>query len=208
MHRTTIRGIVAASAVLTMLGVAAVVTASAFADAAANDEPVATYVQLDSGSTPVGIGRIIAAQQADAQAAASARDAAAAAQAAAAEAARQQAAEAAARASRAQARAALASRDPRTIARLLVNERGWGSAEFSCLDDLWSRESGWNVHDVNGSSGAYGIPQALPASKMALYGSDWRDNPVTQIRWGLYYIASRYGTPCNAWAHSQDRNWY
>jgi hypothetical protein len=191
-----------------MLGVAAVVTASAFADAAANDEPVATYVQLDSGSTPVGIGRIIAAQQADAQAAASARDAAAAAQAAAAEAARQQAAEAAARASRAQARVALASRDPRTIARLLVNERGWGSAEFSCLDDLWSRESGWNVHDVNGSSGAYGIPQALPASKMALYGSDWRDNPVTQIRWGLYYIASRYGTPCNAWAHSQDRNWY
>lgn len=205
MHRTTIRGIVAASAVLTMLGAAAVVTASAFADAAANDEPVATYVQLDSGSAPAGIGRIIAAQQADAQAAASARDAAAA---QAADAARQQAAEAAARASRAQARAALASRDPRTIAALLVNERGWSTAQFSCLDNLWSRESGWNVHDVNGSSGAYGIPQALPASKMALYGSDWRDNPVTQIRWGLYYIASRYGSPCNAWAHSQDRNWY
>jgi hypothetical protein len=101
-----------------------------------------------------------------------------------------------------------AQRDPRAIARILVAERGWSTSQFSCLDALWRRESGWNYRASNPSSGAYGIPQSLPGSKMASVGSDWRTNPVTQIKWGLNYIAARYGTPCGAWAHSQNTGWY
>ena len=101
-----------------------------------------------------------------------------------------------------------ASRDPRAAARLLLAQRGWGAGQFSCLSSLWNRESGWNYRASNPSSGAYGIPQALPGSKMASAGSDWRTNPVTQIRWGLDYIADRYGTPCGAWAHSRATGWY
>jgi hypothetical protein len=89
----------------------------------------------------------------------------------------------------------------------MLADRGW-SGQWSCLDSLWSKESGWNVHAYNRSSGAYGIPQALPGGKMASAGSDWRDNPATQIRWGLNYIRSSYGTPCGAWRHSQAHNWY
>jgi len=85
---------------------------------------------------------------------------------------------------------------------------GWSSAQFSCLDSLWMRESGWNVHAQNPSSGAYGIPQALPASKMATAGADWQTNAATQIRWGLSYISSRYGSPCGAWAHEEADGWY
>lgn len=96
---------------------------------------------------------------------------------------------------------------PRTIAHALVLQRGWSEAQFSCLDRLWTRESDWQVTAHN-PSGAYGIPQALPASKMALMGSDWRTNPITQIRWGLYYIADAYGTPCAALEHSYAYNYY
>lgn len=95
---------------------------------------------------------------------------------------------------------------PRAIARAMLAERGW-SDQFGCLDSLWSKESGWNVYAAN-RSGAYGIPQALPGSKMASAGSDWRTNPATQIRWGLDYIAASYGSPCAAWHHSQTHNWY
>lgn len=85
---------------------------------------------------------------------------------------------------------------------------GWSaSAQFGCLDNIWSRESGWRYNAAN-ASGAYGIPQALPGSKMAMFGSDWQTNPVTQIKWGLWYIQSRYGTPCNAWAFWQGHSWY
>ena len=104
-------------------------------------------------------------------------------------------------------RAALLAGDPRDIAQSMLADRGQ-SGEFGCLDSLWTRESGWQVHDTNGSSGAYGIPQSLPAGKMASAGDDWRDNPATQIRWGLGYIADRYGSPCAAWSHSQSYNWY
>ena len=97
---------------------------------------------------------------------------------------------------------------PRTIGRILAARRGWTGEQFTCLDKLWTRESNWQVHERNASSGAYGIPQSLPASKMATIASDWRDNPVTQIRWGLGYISGRYGTPCAAWAHSQAHNFY
>jgi hypothetical protein len=115
---------------------------------------------------------------------------------------------AAAKASRARERRQLLATDPRIIGERLAAERGWTGGEWSCLDALWTRESNWQVHEENASSGAYGIPQALPASKMASAGSDWADNPVTQIRWGLDYIAGRYGTPCDAWAHSQAYNYY
>lgn len=80
--------------------------------------------------------------------------------------------------------------------------------QFRCLDKLWHRESGWNHRAMNPTSGAYGIPQALPGWKMASAGSDWRTNPRTQIKWGIRYIKSRYGTPCGAWAHSQRTGWY
>lgn len=90
----------------------------------------------------------------------------------------------------------------------LMIEFGWGAEQWPALDALWQRESGWNHLAQNRSSGAYGIPQSLPAGKMASVGSDWRTNPETQIRWGLAYIAARYGTPTNAWAHSERVGWY
>jgi murein DD-endopeptidase MepM/ murein hydrolase activator NlpD len=124
--------------------------------------------------------------------------------------ARAAAAKAAARAAKARSSAAnrpIRSGDARSIARQLLAARGW-SGQFGCLNSLWQRESGWNSRAMNPSSGAYGIPQALPGSKMASAGADWRTNPATQIRWGLSYIASRYGTPCGAWAHSQSHGWY
>ena len=111
------------------------------------------------------------------------------------------------RASRAATRPSLSS-DPRTLAKALVLRRGWDEQQWRCLDLLWTRESGWQVHDTNATSGAYGIPQSLPADKMAKFGSDWRDNPLTQIRWGLWYIDERYGTPCAAWDHSERYDYY
>jgi hypothetical protein len=97
---------------------------------------------------------------------------------------------------------------PRTIAHALLLRRGWGEGQWGCLDALWSRESGWRIYASNGRSGAYGIPQALPGSKMAAMGADWRTNPVTQIRWGLWYIGNTYGSPCNALAHSNATGYY
>jgi len=85
---------------------------------------------------------------------------------------------------------------------------GWSGDQWACLDNLWRRESGWRTTAGNKSSGAYGIPQALPGSKMAKYGDDWRTNPATQIEWGLAYVKGRYGTPCGAWQHFLDKNWY
>jgi len=96
----------------------------------------------------------------------------------------------------------------KATARALVADRGWGGDQFSCLERLWQRESGWNYQAYNKSSGAYGIPQALPGSKMGSAGSDWKTSATTQIRWGLSYISGRYGTPCGAWDHSQARGWY
>lgn len=93
-------------------------------------------------------------------------------------------------------------------ARTMLAQRGWGDDQYACLYSLWQRESNWNVYAQNRSSGAYGIPQALPGSKMATAGADWQTNPVTQISWGLSYIAGRYGTPCGAWGHSQAVGWY
>lgn len=102
----------------------------------------------------------------------------------------------------------LSRQDPRTIARAMLAEFGFGSDQFSCLDSLYNSESGWNIHADNPSSSAYGIPQALPGSKMASAGPDWADSAVTQIRWGLGYIKGSYGTPCGAWSFKQGHNWY
>jgi hypothetical protein len=115
---------------------------------------------------------------------------------------------AAARAARLAEATRAANRDPRAVARLLAAQRGWGSTQFTCLDRLWTKESNWSYRATNPSSGAYGIPQALPGGKMASSGSDWRTNAATQIKWGLGYIAGRYGTPCGAWAHSRSTGWY
>ena len=95
-----------------------------------------------------------------------------------------------------------------SAARSLVSQHHWSARQYRCLVRLWNRESGWRVHAVNPSSGAYGIPQAVPGSKMASAGPHWRTSARTQIRWGLSYIRSRYGTPCGAWAHSNAYGWY
>ncbi|MFI5932865.1 lytic transglycosylase domain-containing protein [Actinoplanes sp. NPDC051494] len=90
----------------------------------------------------------------------------------------------------------------------LTLSAGFGLSEFSCLNKLWKKESGWNEKAVNTGSGAYGIPQALPGSKMASVASDWKTNAATQIKWGIGYIEGRYNTPCGAWSHSQSVGWY
>ncbi|GID26723.1 hypothetical protein C8E87_2159 [Paractinoplanes brasiliensis] len=96
----------------------------------------------------------------------------------------------------------------RKIGCALMLEKGFPIAEFPCLDKLWKHESGWNYKAENKSSGAYGIPQALPGKKMASAGADWRTNPATQIKWGLGYVKGRYDTPCGAWGFFQDRGHY
>ncbi|MGN7191689.1 lytic transglycosylase domain-containing protein [Curtobacterium sp. MCBA15_004] len=87
---------------------------------------------------------------------------------------------------------------------------GWGSDQYSCLVSLWTQESGWRANALNASSGAYGIPQALPANKMSVAGADWRTNAATQVDWGLAYIRDAYGSPCGAWHHEMSVNphWY
>jgi hypothetical protein len=98
--------------------------------------------------------------------------------------------------------------DPRDIAMAMLAEYGWDSSEFDCLDDLWYGESQWDPYAENPYSGAYGIPQALPAEKMAAAGPDWETNPATQIEWGLGYIQDRYGTPCSANDFKLSNGWY
>lgn len=94
------------------------------------------------------------------------------------------------------------------IARAMLSDFGWSpSSQFGCLVNLWNKESHWNTHASN-PSGAYGIPQALPGSKMSSAGPDWQNNASTQIKWGMGYIRDRYSSPCGAWAHSQSTGWY
>ena len=98
--------------------------------------------------------------------------------------------------------------DAQATARAMLGNYGWGDDQFGCLVSLWNKESGWNYQAYNRGSGAYGIPQALPGSKMGSAGADWQTNPATQIAWGLGYISGRYGSPCGAWGHSQSTGWY
>ena len=104
--------------------------------------------------------------------------------------------------------APVAAGTSQAVGQELAAARGWVGDEWACLDNLWARESGWRVNAGNLSSGAFGIPQALPGSKMATIGADWQTNPATQITWGLNYIAGRYATPCGAWAFWSAHNWY
>jgi hypothetical protein len=96
----------------------------------------------------------------------------------------------------------------RAIGCTLMLQWGFGLDQFPCLDKLWTKESGWSTTSTNRSTGAYGIPQALPGDKMSKYGADWKTNPATQIKWGLDYIKGRYNTPCGAWSFFLSHNWY
>jgi hypothetical protein len=102
----------------------------------------------------------------------------------------------------------LSQADPRTLAKALMPLYGLASSEFSCVDNIWEHESHWNVHADNPYSSAYGIPQALPGSKMSSAGPDWQNSAETQIRWGLGYIRDRYGSACAAWSYKQSHGWY
>ena len=96
----------------------------------------------------------------------------------------------------------------RAIGCTLMLNAGFTIDQFPCLDKLWKKESGWNYRATNRGSGAYGIPQALPGSKMAKFGDSWKTSPEVQIKWGLDYIEGRYSSPCGAWSHSQNSGWY
>ena len=130
-----------------------------------------------------------------------------------AKAAREKAAEAAAeKARRARIRAQgyePSTTEPRDIARqILQNKFGYGAEQFRCFDNIIIRESNWDIDATNPSSGAYGIPQALPGSKMATVAGDWRTNPATQIIWAVGYMKDRYGSPCAAWSFKSANGWY
>lgn len=97
----------------------------------------------------------------------------------------------------------------KAVARNIASsEYGWGKNQFACLAQLWGKESAWDYKAHNYRSGAHGIAQSLPASKMDIVGTDWRTNPVTQIRWGMKYISERYTNPCSAWKKWQRRHHY
>lgn len=102
----------------------------------------------------------------------------------------------------------LAPATPQDVAIAMLGDYGWSTSEFGCLNELYLHESGWNPSAENPTSGAYGIPQALPADKMAAYGDDWQTNPTTQLEWGLSYIRDSYGSPCGAWGFWQSNSWY
>ncbi|APZ33491.1 16S rRNA pseudouridylate synthase [Microbacterium aurum] len=191
-------------------------TADAVAETAAvRGETAGLRAALDEAKQRKAEEEAAAKAAAEAAAAQAAAEAAAAAAAAQAQAEAEAAAEAAAAAKKASAAASAPAVninvDPGSaqgIAQsMMAANYGWGDDQFACLVSLWDKESGWRVNAAN-PSGAYGIPQALPGSKMASAGADWQTNPATQIAWGLGYISDRYGTPCGAWGHSQSTGWY
>jgi hypothetical protein len=102
----------------------------------------------------------------------------------------------------------LTQADPKTLAKALMPLYGLATSQFNCVDNIWEQESRWNVHADNPYSSAYGIPQALPGSKMSSAGPNWQNSAETQIRWGLNYIKERYGSACSAWSFKQSHGWY
>ncbi len=170
-------------------------------------DPAREFGQARVSLSALELNRLARAER-EAAARRAARRRAAAARQAALRAAQQAAAQAAAPPSPSQPPAAAPSGSPQQIALAMFGSYGWPSSQFGCLQQLWNAESGWNPQASNPSSGAYGIPQALPGSKMASAGADWQTNPATQIRWGLGYIKSMYGSPCSAWAHEQSTGSY
>jgi hypothetical protein len=211
----------------------AIVASGAFTVAAASTAAAATWpsaasasqAQLTSVTRPQLVGasqsaltvssqqilaeeqrvRAMLIKQAEAQKAAAAK-AAAAKKAAAQAAAKKKAAEEAKK--KKKEMAAQVSGTPQHVAQAMLGKFGWSSSQFSCLQPLWERESGWNVYADNPGSGAYGIPQALPGSKMSSAGPDWESSAYTQIKWGLEYIRADYGSPCGAWEHEEATGWY
>jgi hypothetical protein len=105
------------------------------------------------------------------------------------------------------AAASAPSGSPQEVAQSMLSSFGWGQDQWGCLDQLWQQESGWSVTASN-PSGAYGIPQALPGSKMASAGPNWETDAATQIKWGLQYIQSHYSTPCGAWSQEESSGYY
>jgi len=171
----------------------------------------------ESAAAKAAVAKAAAQKAATAKAAAAKAAAAkaAAAKAAAQQAAQQQAAQqqaaqqqAAQQTTAQQPAASAPSGSPQQIAGQMLSQFGWSSGQFSCLQPLWALESGWNIYASNPGSGAYGIPQALPGSKMASAGPDWQSDAATQIRWGLTYIQGTYGSPCAAWSHEEADGWY
>ena len=227
MNRISVRGVAVASATA-VTAVGAVVGV-----AHGSTQPAAQATDVAGSSTlladiPSGAVAQTTADNISLQATAQQADATAAAQKAAAEAARTAAAHAAtakADAEKAAAAAKAAAEKkkaadeaassetlakyyaPGTVQALAESIIG-NATQFSCFSDIVSRESGWNYTATNAASGAYGLVQALPGSKMASAGADWRTNPATQIKWGLSYMESRYGSPCGAWSFWQAHSWY
>jgi hypothetical protein len=199
---------IAVLGVLAALVVALTAAASPADDAAAADDQARAAAESARAESAERVDQGRAGVEADRQAALAAQRAAEEKARAEAEAQAEAEAERKAAEERAARSAERAAADPKAIARELMGRHGWGGDQFSCLEQLWEKESRWDHTAQNPSSGAYGIPQALPGSKMASAGSDWQTNPATQIEWGLGYIAERYGTPCSAWGHSQSANWY
>ena len=176
-------------------------------------QALSDYRELSGGAITARIASTVdaASEVADASASQDEADAAAAAKAASeakAAAAAKVAAERAAAAARAQAAANTVAGAKATASSMAASRYGWGQSQFQCLDNLWTKESGWDYRAVNPDGGATGIPQALPGSKMATVAADWQTNATTQVTWGLQYISAAYGTPCAAWAHSQVNNFY
>jgi hypothetical protein len=101
-----------------------------------------------------------------------------------------------------------ASGSIRSLGLRMASARGWGGQQFVCLNEIWTHESNWNPHASNPRSGAYGIPQAVPGSKLSSAGSGWRNDPAVQIAWGLGYISRIYSNPCSAWNFWQMHQWY
>lgn len=199
-NRMTIRGTAVATGVLAAAGALTV----SVADLAAGEKAWSTAAVTSAGSpadaagiqrsTPPAAQRLAVTREKQRQLAARAA---------------REARQARERAARSASRAVTYTGGARQIGATMAASRyGWGGEQFSCLDSLWTRESGWNHRATNPSSGAYGIPQALPGSKMSAYGADWQTNPVTQIEWGLAYIRDSYGTPCGAWSAFQAKGWY
>jgi hypothetical protein len=193
---TASEGLTTTASVLSGVMTNAVMTAnSAVADTAAN-ESAGTAASIETMQT-LGLAGGVASEQIPAEAMLS-RNAAAASAAPA----------SVAKVAAPKPAAAAITGTPLQIAHTIATQAGLNQQQWVCLDSLWYQESKFQTNARNHRSGAFGIPQALPASRMASAGADWRTNPATQIKWGLSYIKVRYGTACNAWAHWKRDRWY
>jgi len=209
----TLATIISVAGVTLSTGAAAAGTTNAFLTSVDAKAAAVQTSYSDGGASSaqeaIILSKTRAAEAVHQQQAAVEKDAAAKAAKAKADAAKAAKARAAANAAvKARAAAATPSGTPQQIAQQMLGHYGWSGGQFSCLSPLWEHESGWKVTAENSSSGAYGIPQALPGSQMATAGGDWQTNAATQIKWGLTYIQDRYGSPCGAWGHEQSAGWY